>query len=202
MAELPKQLPGLRKRLGFSIEELTNWRKLARQYQFTDDIQQQIDLFLSCHHAAQFCVDGDLNQAYRATERALTVADLWRTTPSGRANDRNFVHDHYAGIQDDTMNQFYNIAAEIIEEILDWEFTVASDRAAQSGFGSDPANEEREFHAEDAILLCQMQALCACCESILPIYWEQKDVARHKMLVAHHEIAAWKALVVEGTQKY
>ncbi len=119
MAELPKQLPALRKRLGFSIEELTNWRKLAREHQFTDDIQQQIDLFLSCHHAAQFCMDGDSTQAYRATEQALTVADLWRTTPSGRANGRNVVHDHYAGIHDDTMNQFYHIAAEIIEDILD-----------------------------------------------------------------------------------
>jgi hypothetical protein len=122
MAELPKQLPALRKRLVSSIEELTDWRKLARKQQFTDDIQQQIDLFLFCHHAAQFCMDGDSTQAYRTTEQALTVADLWLATASGRTNDRNFVHDHYAGIHDDTMNQFYHIAAEIIEEILDWEF--------------------------------------------------------------------------------
>jgi len=202
MAELPKQLPGLRKRLDFSIEELTDWRKLARKHQFTDDIQQQIGLFLSCYRSAQFCIDGDSLQANRLTEHALNVADLWFKTPSGRGTERNFVHDQYAGIHDDTMNAFFTTAAEIIEDVLDWEFTVASERAAQFGFRGQHEGEAPEFHAEDAILLCQMQALCACCESILAICLEQKEVARHKILVAYHEIAAWKALVLQGTQQY
>lgn len=202
MAELPKSLPSLRKRLDFSIQELTRWQKLARDHQFTDDIQQQIALFIVCHGAAQSCIDGDTIHALRLIERANQIVEVWRKTASGRGNERNLVHDHYAGIHDDTMNMFYASGAELIEDILDWQFTVASARAAQFSFRGESEGEVLEFHAEDAILLCQMQALCACCESIFPIYWEQKEVARLKILVARHEIEAWKALISAGTQQY
>ncbi|MCU0491242.1 MAG: hypothetical protein MUD01_06630, partial [Chloroflexaceae bacterium] len=62
--------------------------------------------------------------------------------------------------------------------------------------------EDITFHAEDAILLCQMQSLRDCCEGVLTVCLEQKDVTYHKLLVLQHEIAAWKALVLEGTHRY
>src|SRR4029079_15555292 len=98
MAELPKQLPSLRKRLDFSIQEIIRWQELAKRHQFTNDIQQQIDLFLACHQAAQSCIDGDTIQAFRITEQAHQIADLWRVTPSRRGVERNLVQDRYAGI--------------------------------------------------------------------------------------------------------
>lgn len=201
MAELPKQLPGLRQKLTSTLDELVHWQKLAKQHQFTADVQYQIALLLACHQAAQQCADGDAVRALQATDRARQSADRWRVTPSERESPQNMLNDHYAGIHDDTLATFYATATEIIENVLDWIFTVASARAAQFRM-YDSGDEPAEFHAEDAILLCQMQALCACCEAILPIYLEHKEVAAAKVGVAQYEIAAWKALVLEGTQLY
>jgi hypothetical protein len=122
-------------------------------------------------------------------------------TPSGRESPQNMLDDQYAGIHDDTLATFYATATEIIENVLDWIFMVAAARTAQF-LAYDRGDEPAEFHAEDAILLCQMQALIACCEAILPIYLEYREVATAKVRVAQYEITAWKALLLEGTQRY
>jgi hypothetical protein len=201
VAELPKQLAALRRKLEASTREIIQWQKIAKKHRFTDDLQHQIALFLACHRAADDCAQGNAVRAFQTTEQAYQIADQWRKSPSGREDQRNMVHDHYGGIHDDTMNAFYATATEVVENILDWEFGVVSARTIQFS-GNDAVDEPAEFHDEDAILLCQMQAFRTCCESILPVYMEQKDVAYCKILVAHYEIAAWKGLIVEGTQRY
>nr|MCU0494911.1 hypothetical protein [Chloroflexaceae bacterium] len=133
MAELPKQLPSLRSQIDFSVQTIVDWQKLAKKQHFTDDIQHQIALLLACHRVALMCIDGDAIKAFTLTKRALHIADLWRNAPSGRENPNNVVHDYYAGIASESFNGIALRAIAMVEDILDWEFTVASTRAIMFG---------------------------------------------------------------------
>ena len=57
---------------------------------------------------------------------------------------------------DDTLTGFLTTAAALVEDLLNWEFTVASARALLFAARQPEPGEDSTFHAEDTIRLCQM----------------------------------------------
>lgn len=190
MLEAPKSLASLRCNLLSQIDFLNEWKQEFQSYPFADDIRLFVELLHLCHYTALACVDDDYRRATDFISRTVETAIDWKSSPSGRHDDKNYVHDYYGGTHDDNWNAVGEAAESLAEELSDWEFVAASARA-----NHELSGERFYFDPEATALLSRMRALRACAEVIIACAMEQKAVTQAKAYVAQYEIAAWEALL-------